>query len=98
MKSRASRHHFFDLEPADLLRLTPYYLPYYLGGIDPHPQGWRESLGVFPPGYPDEHIKNTVKNTIQTYQIQLDLLEQLNKKRLVMAQQEHDEAFQASNA
>lgn len=54
MKSRASRHPFSDLEPADLLRLTPYYLPYYLGGIDPHPQGWRENLGVFPPGYPDE--------------------------------------------
>ena len=48
------RHPFFDLESADLLRLTPYYLPNYLGGIDPRPEGWRESLGVFPLGYPEE--------------------------------------------
>jgi hypothetical protein len=53
-KSSDHSHPFFDLEPADLLRLTPYYMPYYLGGIDPRPEGWRESLGVFPPGYPGE--------------------------------------------
>ncbi|OBT91998.1 hypothetical protein VE01_09953 [Pseudogymnoascus verrucosus] len=94
MKSWASRHPFSDLEPADLLILTPYYLPYYLGGIDP----WRESLRVFPPGYPDEDLKNTIKKTIQTYEIQLNLLEQQNKKRLVMARQEQGEVFRASNA
>ncbi|OBT84625.1 hypothetical protein VE02_05442, partial [Pseudogymnoascus sp. 03VT05] len=90
----AQRNPFFDLEPVDLLRLTPYYLPCYLGGIDPHPEGWRESLGVFPPGYPGQYIKNTIQN----YKMQLDALEMHNKATLMRARQEQDGASRASDA
>ncbi|OBT84266.1 hypothetical protein VE02_06967 [Pseudogymnoascus sp. 03VT05] len=47
MKSWTSRHPFLDLEPADLLRLTPYYLPCYL---------------VFPPGYLDQYVKKATQD------------------------------------
>ncbi|KFY46889.1 hypothetical protein V495_02195 [Pseudogymnoascus sp. VKM F-4514 (FW-929)] len=83
------RHPFFNLEPADLLRLTPYYLPASFGGVDP-PQGWREALGVFPTGYPDDKL---IKDAYQSYQEQLRMLEQQNKKRLMMAQQQHEGNF-----
>lgn len=53
------RHPFFNLESADLLRLTPYYLPASFGGVDP-PQGWREALGVFPPGYPEVKVTSYI--------------------------------------
>ncbi|OBT78197.1 hypothetical protein VF21_02707 [Pseudogymnoascus sp. 05NY08] len=90
----AQSNPFFDLEPVDLLKLTPYYLPCYLGGVDPHPEGWRESLGVFPPGYPGQYIKNTIQN----YKMQLDALEMHNKATLMRARQEQDDAPRASDA